>query len=189
MVEKTGDAAKSQGCTQLIVDANTSGKRDDFTEAGKPLEANKDMRSGPTSYARMVDPVDGSVGTPSGIVGINPRSNPPQTALTELYGPPMTACAAAISTARAGLGGGHLASFDPGKCKVLNGPTATRRLVVPPNSRPGLRGDRIKVPYPKASMPRAWADASAIPLRLGKAGASGYRAAIAHRGCTKAAKA
>jgi hypothetical protein len=136
MFEETGDAAKSQGWTQLVVDTNGNGKRDDFTEPGKPLDANKDMRLGQTIYAVMVNPVDGSVwgtlwGTPGGIVRINPGSNPPETTLTEVYRPPMPGYGVrggdidSKGVVWVSLGSGHLASFDRSKCKILNGPTAT----------------------------------------------------------------
>jgi hypothetical protein len=136
MFEETGDAAKSQGWTQLIVDTNGNGARDEFTEPGKPLDPNKDMRIGQTIYAVMVNPADGSVwgtlwGTPGGIVRINPGSNPPETALTEVYRAPMPGYGVrggdidSKGVVWVSLGSGHLASFDRSKCKVLNGPTAT----------------------------------------------------------------
>jgi hypothetical protein len=56
MFEETGDAAKSQGWTSLIVDTNGNGKRDDYTEPGQPFDPNKDMRIGQTIYAVMPGP-------------------------------------------------------------------------------------------------------------------------------------
>src|SRR5205807_9119732 len=54
----------------------------------------RSMRLGQVIYAVMINPKDGSVwGTirnnPGAIVRINPGSNPPETALTEVYNVPM----------------------------------------------------------------------------------------------------
>src|SRR6202044_2175561 len=90
MFLETGDAAKSQGWTALIVDTNGNGKRDDYTEPGKPLDPNKDMRIGQVFYAVMPSPVDGTVwgtlrASPGSIVRLDPGANPPETALAEIY--------------------------------------------------------------------------------------------------------
>ena len=58
---ETGDAAKSQGWTALVVDTNGNGKRDEYTEPGKPLDPTMDMRIGLAFYAVMPSPVDGTV--------------------------------------------------------------------------------------------------------------------------------
>ncbi len=50
---ETGDAAKSQGWTALVVDTNGNGKRDEYTEPGEPLNPIKDMRIGQVFYAVM----------------------------------------------------------------------------------------------------------------------------------------
>ena len=134
---ETGDAAQSQGWTALIVDTSGDGKRGEYTEPGKPLEPGKDMRIGQVFYAVMPSPVDGTVwGTlranPGAVVRLNPGSNPPETALAEIYN-----VAAPGFGPRGGdidckgvvwvsLASGHLGSFDRRKCKgPLNGPTAT----------------------------------------------------------------
>ena len=44
MFDETGDAAKSQGWTPLILDTNGNGKRDEYTEPDQPADANKDRR-------------------------------------------------------------------------------------------------------------------------------------------------
>ena len=136
MFLETGDAAKSQGWTSLIVDTNGNGKRDEATEPGKPLEPGKDMRFGQNIYAVMASPVDNSIwgslwGTPGGLVRINPGSNPPETTLAEVYKVPMPGFGArgadidSKGVVWVSLGSGHMGSFDRRKCKVLNGPTAT----------------------------------------------------------------
>ena len=45
MFWETGDAAKSQGWTPLIVDTNGNGKRDEgYNEPGQPADSGKDTR-------------------------------------------------------------------------------------------------------------------------------------------------
>jgi hypothetical protein len=134
---ETGDAAKSQGWTALVVDTNGNGKRDDYTEPGKSLDPNKDMRIGQVFYAVMPSPVDGTVwGTlranPGSIVRLDPGSNPPETALAEIYNVPAPGFGPrggdidSKGVVWVSLASGHLGSFDRGKCKgPLNGPAAT----------------------------------------------------------------
>jgi hypothetical protein len=163
MYEETGDAVKSQGWTALVQDANGNGKRDDYADAGaasgpardggpefdeaaaasKPLDPTKDRRITPGFYGVAPAP-DGSVwgtqlGFPGAIIRLNLGSNPPETALAEIYQPPWNNPKAAIQgygprgldvdsngVVWTGLASGHMASFDRRKCKgPLNGPTAT----------------------------------------------------------------
>ena len=44
LFEETGDAAKSQGWTALILDTNGNGKRDDYVEPNQPVDPTKDKR-------------------------------------------------------------------------------------------------------------------------------------------------
>ncbi len=134
---ETGDAKASQGWTALVVDTNGNGKRDDYTEPGKPLDPNKDMRIGQVFYAVMPSPVDGTVwGTiranPGSIVRLNPGPNPPETALAEIYNVPLPGFGPrggdidSKGVVWVSLASGHLGSFDRRKCKgPLNGPKAT----------------------------------------------------------------
>src|SRR6185437_12470580 len=90
---ETGDAAASQGWTALVVDTNGNGKRDEYTEPGKPLDPNKDMRIGQVFYAVMASPADHAIwgtlrASPGSIVRLDPGSNPPETALSEIYNVP-----------------------------------------------------------------------------------------------------
>ena len=134
----TGDAAASQGWAPLILDTNGNGRRDDFVEPGEPLNPNLDMRISAGFYAIMPNPADGSVwgstsfGFPGSIIRLDPGSNPPETALAELYNIPLPGFASrGADIDRNGvvwvsLGSGHLGEFDRSKCKgPLNGPTAT----------------------------------------------------------------
>jgi hypothetical protein len=134
---ETGDAAKSQGWTALIVDTSGDGQRGEYTEPGKPLEPGKDMRIGQVFYAIMPSPVDGTVwGTiranPGAVVRLNPGTNPPETALSEIYNVaapgfgPRGGDIDSKGVVWVSLASGHLGSFDRRKCKgPLNGPNAT----------------------------------------------------------------
>jgi hypothetical protein len=136
MFDETGDVAKSQGWTALILDTNGNGKRDAYVEPNQPVDPTKDKRIVAGFYAVMPSPVDGSVwgssfGYPGSIVRIAPGSNPPETALAEIYNVPLPGFGirgADIDNEGivwVSLGSGHLGSFDRKKCKgPLNGPKA-----------------------------------------------------------------
>ncbi|MBI4888568.1 MAG: carboxypeptidase regulatory-like domain-containing protein [Acidobacteria bacterium] len=143
MFEETGDEAKSQGWTALILDTNGNGKRDAYVEPDQPLDPGKDKRLGGAFYGVSPAP-DGTVwgsllGLPGAVVRLNPGANPPATALAEVYEPPFNNAKAPVQgfsprgfdidrngVAWLALASGHLASFDRRKCQgPLNGPTAT----------------------------------------------------------------
>ncbi|HLG57111.1 MAG TPA: carboxypeptidase-like regulatory domain-containing protein [Vicinamibacterales bacterium] len=137
MFLETGDAAKSQGWTALVLDTNGNGKRDAYVEQTDPPDPTKDTRINSPFYAVMPSPVDGSIwgstlGVPGAVVRLVPGSNPPSTALAEIYRVPMPGFGArGADIDRQGvvwvsLGSGHMGSFDRRKCKApLNGPKAT----------------------------------------------------------------
>jgi hypothetical protein len=137
MLDETGDLAKSQGWTALILDTNGNGKRDAYVEPNQPIDPTKDKRIVANFYAVMPSPVDGSVwgsiaGYPGAIVRLVPGSNPPQTALAEIYKVPLPGFGVRGAdidkkgVVWVSLGSGHLGSFDRRKCKgPLNGPKAT----------------------------------------------------------------
>jgi hypothetical protein len=82
MFDQTGDAAKSQGWTALVLDTNGNGKRDAYVEPDQPADPAKDTRINSPFYAVMPSPVDGSIwgatqGVPGAIVRLVPGSNPP----------------------------------------------------------------------------------------------------------------
>jgi hypothetical protein len=143
MFDETHDEAKSQGWTALIMDTNGNGKRDEYVEPNQPVDPTKDKRFGGGFYSVAPAP-DGSVwgsvlGFPGAIVRLVPGSNPPETALAEVYEPPFgnpSTPASGFSPRGAdidrngvawlALASGHMASFDRRKCKgPLNGPLAT----------------------------------------------------------------
>ena len=85
----------------------------------------------------MPSPVDGSVwgtlrASPGAIVRLAPGSNPPETALAEIYNVPMPGFGPrggdidSKGVVWVSLASGHIGSFDRRKCKgPLNGPKAT----------------------------------------------------------------
>jgi hypothetical protein len=137
MLDETGDIARSQGWTPLILDTNGNGKRDAYVEPDQPVDPSKDKRIVAGFYAVMPSPVDGSVwGSvrryPGSIVRLIPGANPSETALAEIYNVPKPgygirgADIDKQGVVWVSLGSGHLGSFDRRKCKgPLNGPKAT----------------------------------------------------------------
>ena len=137
MFDQTGDAAKSQGWTVLVLDTNGNGKRDAYVEPDQPADPTKDTRINSPFYAVMPNPADGSIwgatqGVPGAVVRLAPGSNPPETALAEIYRVPLPGFGArgadidSKGVVWVSLGSGHMGSFDRRKCKgPLNGPKAT----------------------------------------------------------------
>ena len=142
--DKTHDEQKAQGWTVFVLDSNGNGRRDAYTEPDQPPDPAKDRRINAPFYGVAPSPVDGSIwgsvqGMPGSLVRLVPGSNPPATALSEIYEVPWNnPKASAQGFAPRGmdvdgngvvwtvLSSGHLASFDRRKCKgPLNGPTAT----------------------------------------------------------------
>jgi hypothetical protein len=143
MFDETGDEARSQGWTPLIMDTNGNGRRDEYVQPNEPVDPTKDKRFGSGLYAVAPAP-DGSVwgttlGFPGAVVRLVPGPNPSETALVEVYELPWGNPRASGQgfSPRGGdvdrngvywtaLASGHLASFDRRKCQgPLNGPQAT----------------------------------------------------------------
>jgi hypothetical protein len=143
LFDETGDEMKSQGWTPLVMDTNGNGRRDAYVEPDQPVDPTKDKRFGGAFYAVAPAP-DGSIwgsflGFPGAVIRLTPGTNPPETALAEIYEPPVDNPKAAVhgfsprgmdvdrnGVVWAALASGHLASFDRRKCTgPLNGPTAT----------------------------------------------------------------
>lgn len=134
--EETGDEALAQGWTPFILDTNGNGRRDEYVEAGEPIDPKRDKRILVNLYSVAVNPGDGSVwgtvlGFPGSVVRVAPGADPTHTALAEIYEPPAPGYGPRGGDIDrkgvfwASLASGHLASFDRRRCKVLNGPTAT----------------------------------------------------------------
>jgi hypothetical protein len=143
LFRETGDAAKSQGWTPVIVDTNGNGKRDAFVEPDQPEDPGKDKRIGLGFYGIAYSPVDGSIwgsntGFPGYVLRLNPGPNPSETALVEVYKVPEPGFGMrGFDIDRQGvawvtLASGHMASFDRRKCKgPLNGPGAAEGNLCP----------------------------------------------------------
>ena len=137
LFNETGDAAKAQGWTALVLDTNGNGRRDDYVEANQPVDPVKDKRIVAPFYAVMPSPVDGSVwgsfrSNPGAVVRLAPGPNPPETALAEIYNVPAPGFGVRGAdidkkgVVWVSLASGHIGSFDRSKCKgPLNGPKAT----------------------------------------------------------------
>jgi hypothetical protein len=142
--DQTKDEQKAQGWTVFVLDTNGNGKRDAYVEPDQPIDPTKDKRINAPFYGVAPTPggdtVWGSVqGMPGSLVRLTLGSNPPATALSEIYEVPWkNDKAKAQGFAPRGmdvdsngvvwavLSSGHLASFDRRKCKAkLNGPEAT----------------------------------------------------------------
>ena len=135
--DKTGNEELAQGWTPFIIDANGNGKRDEWVEPNQPVDAKKDKRVNVNLYSVAYNPVDGSIwGTapatmPGYIVRVAPGSDPTNTALAEIYEPPMPGYGPRGGDIDrngvfwASLSSGHLGEFDRRKCKgPLNGPAS-----------------------------------------------------------------
>ena len=137
MFEETGDEEKSQGWTALVLDTNGNGKRDIYVEPNESVDPSKDTRINAALYSVGVSPVDHSIwgtslGFPGYVVRLNPGPNPPETALAEVFEPPLPGYGPRGGDIDrngvfwASLSSGHLGSFDRRKCKgPLSGPIAT----------------------------------------------------------------
>ena len=79
---QTGDAAKAQGWTPLIVDTNGNGKRDEgYNEPGQPPDYSKDTRVPYGVYAMAYSPAEkvvwgSSLAHPGYIIRARPRAKP-----------------------------------------------------------------------------------------------------------------
>jgi hypothetical protein len=137
MFLESGDAAKSQGWTAFVLDTNGNGKRDEYVEPNQPVDPTKDKRIAQGFYAVMPSPVDGSIwgasmGNPGAVMRVAPGANPPATAITEIYTPPLPGFGIrggdidGNGVVWVSMASGHMGSFDRRKCKgPLNGPKAT----------------------------------------------------------------
>jgi len=146
----TGDSAKSQGWTPIVVDTNGNGRRDEYVGPSDPVDPAKDKRLTAGFYAVMPSPADDSiwgqsmgigfarVNQPGYLIRLAPGANPAETALAEVYVPPEGAWSprgldmTTDGVAWTPLASGHIASFDRRKCKgPLNGPTAAEGKLCP----------------------------------------------------------
>ena len=147
---ETGDSAKSQGWTPIVVDTNGNGKRDAYVEPKEPLDPAKDKRILAAFYGIMPSTTDDSVwgqtmgsgfarmDQPGYIIRLIPGANPAETSIAELFVPPEGAWSPrGIDLTTDGivwtpLASGHFASFDRRKCtRPQNGPEALSGKLCP----------------------------------------------------------
>lgn len=140
---ETGDSAKSQGWTPIIVDSNGNGKRDAWVGPNDPLDPAKDKRIMAAFYGVMPSTIDDSVwgqamdrgfsrvDQPGYIVRLTPGADPANTSLAEIFLPPEGHFGSrGIDMDLNGLvwvpfASGYVGSFDRKKCKgPMNGPAA-----------------------------------------------------------------
>src|SRR6185295_4629340 len=137
LYDETHDEEKAQGWTAVVLDTNGNGKRDAYVEPNQPVDPTKDKRINNGWYAVMPNPADGSIwgsyrGNPGAVVRLDPGTNPPETALAEIYNVPAPGFGVrgadidSKGVVWVSLSSGHLGEFDRRKCKgPLNGPKAT----------------------------------------------------------------
>lgn len=147
---ETGDSAKSQGWTPIVVDTNGNGKRDEYVGPNDPVDPKKDKRLLASFYAIMPSPVDdsvwgqsmgigfGRIDQPGYVVHIIPGPNPAETSIAEVFVPPEGAWSPrGLDMTTDGvvwtpLASGHMASFDRRKCtRPQNGPEAANGKLCP----------------------------------------------------------
>jgi len=143
LFDETGDEELAQGWTPLILDTNGNGVRDDYVQPNEPRDPTKDTRINAGPYAVAPAP-DGTVWAtvlayPGAVLRLTPGSDPSNTALVEIFEPPLDSNGDPVEgfSPRGGdvdrngvfwaaMASGHLASFDRSRCTgPLNGPTAT----------------------------------------------------------------
>ncbi len=142
MFDETGDAAKSQGWTALVLDTNGNGKRDDYVEPNQPVDPAKDKRIVAGFYAVMPNPVDGSIwGSartfPGAVVRLAPGANPPADGAR-----------GNLQRAAAGLRRARRRHRQQGRRLGVAGERPSRQLRSPQVQRPAQRpeGDRRSLP-------------------------------------------
>ena len=155
LYEETGDERAAQGWCPTVVDTNGDGVitkpwNEPDREGAVEIDPARDTRVGSLdkfqrAYGVIPHP-DGSVWltrrfpVPGQLIRLERGDNPPETCKAEVYEPPYDPEGdpdawgygpRGIDVDRNGLvwtalgGSGHVASFDRGKCRVLDGPRAT----------------------------------------------------------------
>ena len=155
LYDETGDERAAQGWCPTVIDTNGDGTitkpwNEPTPDGAVEIDPAKDTRVGSLDKFRraygVIPHPDGSVWitrrfpVPGQLIRIERGANPPETCRAEVYEPPYEPGGnpdawgygpRGIDVDRNGLvwtalgGSGHVASFDRGKCGVLNGPEAT----------------------------------------------------------------
>ena len=152
--DETGDEVASQGWTALIVDTNGNGRRDAYVEPDQPARSDEgSSRINSPFYAASPAP-DGSIwgsslGFPGAIMRLVPGSNPPETALTEIYELP-----AVDRSRRPTCSGSRRAEMDVDRNGVACGRAVERTY------------GELRSPEMQGSAERPEGDRAALPRRL-----------------------
>ena len=131
LFDETGDAAKAQGWTALVLDTNGNGQRDEYVEPDQPLDPAKDKRISRRLLCGEPEPggwlhlgLGGSVQRDTrrlcALIPAPIRLRPRWRKSTTCRGPASASAGADIDrqgVVWASLSSGHLASFDRRKCK------------------------------------------------------------------------
>ena len=155
LYDETGDERAAQGWCPTVIDTNGDGVitrpwNEPDRDGAVEIDPARDTRIGSLDKFRraygIIPHPDGSVWitrrfpVPGQLIRIERGDNPPETCKAEVYEPPYDPDGdpglwgygpRGIDVDRNGLvwtalgGSGHVASFDRGKCAVLNGPEAT----------------------------------------------------------------
>ena len=149
MYDETGNEQASQGWCPTVIDTNGDGRiTRPWNEPGEESDPVRDTRLAGFAYGIIANPVDDSAWIartgpfPGRLVRLDRGDNPPETCIAEVYEPPSMEnpdvdssqtghAPRGVDVDRNGViwtalsGSGHMASFDRGKCGVLNGPEAT----------------------------------------------------------------
>ena len=149
LYDETGDEQLSQGWCPTVVDTNGDGViTRPWNEPGGEVDPGRDTRIAGFAYGVIANPVDDTAWVartgpfPGRLVRLDRGDDPPETCIAEVYEPPSIENPAVdpaqtghaprgVDVDRNGViwtalsGSGHMASFDRGKCRVLNGPDAT----------------------------------------------------------------
>ena len=149
MYDETGNEQASQGWCPTVIDTHGDGRiTQPWNEPGEESDPVRDTRLAGFAYGIIANPVDDSAWIartgpfPGRLVRLDRGDNPPETCIAEVYEPPSMEnpdvdssqtghAPRGVDVDRNGViwtalsGSGHMASFDRGKCGVLNGPEAT----------------------------------------------------------------
>ncbi len=155
LYDETGDERAAQGWCPTVIDTNGDGVitrpwNEPDRDGAVEIDPARDTRIGSLDKFRraygIIPHPDGSVWitrrfpVPGQLIRLERGDNPPETCRAEVYEPPYDPDGdpdrwgygpRGIDVDRDGLvwtalgGSGHVASFDRGKCRVLNGPEAT----------------------------------------------------------------
>ena len=88
--DQTKDEKKAQGWTVFVLDTNGNEKRDAYVEPDQPLDPTRQRTM--LRFTALLQARRGSIwgtvlGVPGSVVRLVPGSNPPATALSEIYEP------------------------------------------------------------------------------------------------------